>query len=96
MKEIDWNEDWEEIEPYSIEDIKEYLILYNTNKECIEITKKLKNMGYGIYDYDNIISQSTRGIWTSFIYKINGNYWVQSKRRTDKNFIDFNTFIENY
>jgi len=110
---IDFDEnDWEyEEEEISKEELIKYDILVDSDKECIIVVKKLKNLGFNVYNYDNIMEVGRSGvvllpslfgsgggcvIWRKLRYNNNNMAWARSNVDTNNEQLDFKTFMEMF
>jgi len=99
---IDINEDdfdWEEEDHISKEELMNYFILVDTDEECRIVAKKLVEMGFKVYNYDQLMryGRSDGGviIWRKLRYT--GSSWTRSNSNTGTSKepeLDFKTFME--
>jgi len=53
-------------------------IVFSNSIECKQISIKLKNMGFGVYNHEQIMETINEKIWRSFIY--DHGHWVRTKK----------------
>jgi len=98
---IDFDDfDWEEEDHISKEELMNYFILVDTDEECRIVAKKLVEMGFKVYNYDQLMryGRSDGGviIWRKLRYT--GSSWTRSNSNIGTfplyKEIDFKTFME--
>jgi len=91
--------DWEEIEDdfdeekFDKDELTDCYIVPNNDSEAIEIVKKLKELGFRIYHYDEILKTGMDG-WEKFSFDDFSKKWVRSSNSDiPKNIIDYKIFM---
>jgi hypothetical protein len=79
-KKINWD-DWDEDEEYVEKFDTSKIIVFEEDIQAIDIAKKLKKMGYNVYNYSDIVANIDNYLWSAFHYNGFYKHWVRGHKR---------------
>lgn len=96
MKNIFNYKNWSVNESNDYDHIKEYIIFFKNNDEMVEIAKKLKELGFEVFNYDGIVNGNASHQYNSFRWTPNKMFSRTITRIIvdDQNHIRYDEFIK--